>query len=146
MRGPILKSSSFSVTFLVSASQPIAIFQSRLRCLYPTACGMLALSIGHQPLPSIDEVFSEVRRDKSRRLMMLGTKISTGAVNLETSALDTCEANADKKIVEKPFIYCDACKKPYHTRETCWKIHGKPANKRAHSIKTQQLMKQWFIP
>ncbi|XP_052184481.1 uncharacterized protein LOC127796395 [Diospyros lotus] len=24
--------------------------------------------------------------------------------------------------------WCDYCKRPYHTRETCWKIHGKPAN------------------
>jgi len=25
-------------------------------------------------------------------------------------------------------LWCDFCKKPYHTKETCWKIYGKPAN------------------
>ena len=24
--------------------------------------------------------------------------------------------------------WCDHCKRPWHTRETCWKIHGKPSN------------------
>ncbi|RVW35006.1 Retrovirus-related Pol polyprotein from transposon RE1 [Vitis vinifera] len=24
--------------------------------------------------------------------------------------------------------WCDHCKKPWHTKETCWKIHGKPQN------------------
>lgn len=27
-----------------------------------------------------------------------------------------------------PSIWCDHCNKPHHSRETCWKIHGKPAN------------------
>ncbi|XP_072068897.1 uncharacterized protein [Arachis hypogaea] len=25
-------------------------------------------------------------------------------------------------------LWCDHCNKPRHTRETCWKIHGKPAH------------------
>ena len=29
---------------------------------------------------------------------------------------------------EKPRIWCDFCNKPRHTRDNCWKIHGKPAN------------------
>lgn len=24
--------------------------------------------------------------------------------------------------------WCDHCQKPWHTKETCWKLHGKPAN------------------
>ncbi|RVW69271.1 hypothetical protein CK203_061361 [Vitis vinifera] len=24
--------------------------------------------------------------------------------------------------------WCDHCQKPGHTKDTCWKIHGKPAN------------------
>ena len=26
--------------------------------------------------------------------------------------------------------WCDHCKRPYHTKETCWKIHGKPRGKK----------------
>ncbi|PSR88367.1 Calcineurin B-like protein [Actinidia chinensis var. chinensis] len=25
-------------------------------------------------------------------------------------------------------LWCEHCKKPWHTKETCWKLHGKPAN------------------
>jgi len=25
-------------------------------------------------------------------------------------------------------LWCDHCKRPNHTKENCWKIHGKPAN------------------
>lgn len=25
-------------------------------------------------------------------------------------------------------LWCDHCSKPYHTKETCWDIHGKPTN------------------
>ena len=24
--------------------------------------------------------------------------------------------------------WCEHCKKPWHTKETCWKLHGKPGN------------------
>ncbi|KAM6591333.1 hypothetical protein CsatA_013938 [Cannabis sativa] len=33
-----------------------------------------------------------------------------------------------QKTDEKPRVWCDFCNKPRHTRETCWRIHGKPAN------------------
>lgn len=36
--------------------------------------------------------------------------------------------NYQHKTDEKPWIYYDACNKPCYTRETCWKIHRKPAN------------------
>ena len=32
------------------------------------------------------------------------------------------------KTLEKPRVLFDHCHKPQHTRETCWKVHGKPAN------------------
>lgn len=25
-------------------------------------------------------------------------------------------------------LWCDHCQKPHHTKENCWKLHGKPAN------------------
>ncbi|XP_059289454.1 uncharacterized protein LOC132042971 [Lycium ferocissimum] len=32
------------------------------------------------------------------------------------------------KTTKKKKPWCDHCKKHWHTRETCWKIHGKPPN------------------
>ena len=79
--------------------------------------------IGRQPLSPIGEVFSEVHREESRRSVKLGKK--TIAVEIENSALATSIANIPKWIDEKNQIWCDFCNKPWHTRETCWQIHGK---------------------
>ena len=76
--------------------------------------------LGRRPLPSIREVFSEIRIEENRRKIMRGTE-RTGDQIPETSALFT-HGNEEKK---KP--WCEHCKKPWHTKETCWKIHGKPA-------------------
>ncbi|KAJ9697393.1 hypothetical protein PVL29_009284 [Vitis rotundifolia] len=88
--------------------------------------------IGRQPLPSIGEVFSEVRREESRRNVMLGKK--GPGVAIEGSTLVTTSGGYNKaaafqrKLDERPRVWCDFCSKPRHTRENCWKIHGKPAN------------------
>ncbi|RVW76413.1 hypothetical protein CK203_056591 [Vitis vinifera] len=88
--------------------------------------------IGRQPLPSIGEAFSEVRREESRRNVMLGKK-GLG-VAIEGSALVATGGGYNKaaafqrKLDERPWVWCDFCNKPRHTRENCWKIHGKPAN------------------
>ena len=85
--------------------------------------------IGRQPLPLIGDVFSEVRREESRRNVMLGKK-GTGVA--EGSALVSMTGSKapilQRKSDEKQQVWCDFCHKPRHTRETCWKIHGKPAN------------------
>ena len=63
---------------------------------------------------------------------MLGKKGPSVAV--ESSALVAANANSSKAIThqrkndDKPRVWCDYWNKPRHTRETCWKIHGKPAN------------------
>ncbi|KAJ9700568.1 hypothetical protein PVL29_006057 [Vitis rotundifolia] len=88
--------------------------------------------IGRQPLPSIGEAFSEVRRKESRRNVMLGKK--GPGVAIEGSALVTTGGGYNKaaafqrKSDERPRVWCDFCNKPRHTCENCWKIHGKPAN------------------
>ncbi|KAG6468480.1 hypothetical protein ZIOFF_073168 [Zingiber officinale] len=82
--------------------------------------------IGRLPLPSIGEVFAEVRREESRRSVMLEKRSTNESV--ENSALFTNVVNYQRRYDDKPRVWCDFCNKPRHTRETCWKIHGKPAN------------------
>lgn len=87
--------------------------------------------IGRSPLPPIGEVFAEVRREESRRSVMLSKK--TAGESIENSALftDTATykaAHYQHRSNEWPRVWCDHCNKPRHTRETCWKIHGKLAN------------------
>ncbi|KAG6508688.1 hypothetical protein ZIOFF_034068 [Zingiber officinale] len=88
--------------------------------------------IGRRPLPSLGEVFSKVRREESQRNVMLGKKGPTTII--KGSALTSTGSNIRKdtanlrKPKEKSVLWCNFCNKPRHTRETCWKIHGKPKN------------------
>nr|XP_027078684.1 uncharacterized protein LOC113701961 [Coffea arabica] len=79
--------------------------------------------LGRKPLPSIREVFSEVRREESRRKVMLKSKAED---EVETSALVSKGTDLDGDKRRKP--WCEHCKKSWHTKDTCWKLHGKPSN------------------
>lgn len=78
--------------------------------------------LGRWPLPSIREVFSKVRIEENRRKIMHSNGES-GDTEKDTSALFV-KGNGGEENRKKP--WCDYCKKLWHTRETCWKIHGKP--------------------
>ena len=98
--------------------------------------------IGRQPLTSLGEVFSEVRREKSRRNVMLGKKPSIGPIEklalLGTAAAVSRSPNNQCRPNNKPRVWCDHCNKPRHTRETCWKLHGKPADWKPSEWKTNK--------
>ncbi|XP_017413078.1 uncharacterized protein LOC108324648 [Vigna angularis] len=86
--------------------------------------------ISTKSLPSLCVAFSVVRHEESRRKVMLKEQI-VEAPN-ETSALNSVDSNAfaaKGQIDNRPRKgrpYCDHCCCPGHSRETCWKIHGKP--------------------
>lgn len=90
--------------------------------------------IGRNPLPPIGEVFAEVRREESRRQVMLGKKTAGSTASIEGSALAIPEAQVSSRTShnqhaeDKKDLQCDYCGKPRHTREKCWKLHGKPPN------------------
>eukprot|EP00257_Ricinus_communis_P028464 XP_025015878.1 uncharacterized protein LOC112537630 [Ricinus communis] len=46
-------------------------------------------------------------------------------IDADGSALITRGTNSGGK--QKP--WCDHCRKPWHTRDTCWKLHEKPKKK-----------------
>ena len=83
--------------------------------------------LGIKPLPQIEEIFVEIRREECRRRVTLGgSTIST----IETSTLaargsnNRAKSRGNKK-------WCDHCQKPNHTKDTCWKLHGKPTGLQA---------------
>ncbi|KAG5219081.1 Retrovirus-related polyprotein from transposon [Salix suchowensis] len=80
--------------------------------------------MGTKPLPSLRETFSEVRREESRKKVMMGSHNS--GPSMEGSALVSRASSWDSRKKGRP--WCDHCQKPGHTKETCWKIHGKPSN------------------
>ncbi|KAL5852034.1 hypothetical protein ACOSQ3_007152 [Xanthoceras sorbifolium] len=65
-----------------------------------------------KPLPSLREAFSEVRREKSRRTLMLGTE--TKEMVGEASALAT-RNHQEPRGGGRP--WCDHCRKPGHLKE-----------------------------
>ncbi|XP_073057369.1 uncharacterized protein [Primulina eburnea] len=90
--------------------------------------------LGTKPLPALREIFSEVRREESRKRVILGQ--SDSQPTIEASALITANDNLTDLTAlasrnssnshPKARPWCDHCKRPGHTKETCWKIHGKP--------------------
>ncbi|XP_024024880.1 uncharacterized protein LOC112092581 [Morus notabilis] len=88
--------------------------------------------LGTKPLPSLREAFSEVRREESRKKVMLGTlNNQPTAAATEGSALAVRGPqlnNTENKVRRGGRPRCEHCRKTGHTRDTCWKIHGKPTD------------------
>lgn len=84
--------------------------------------------LGTKPMPNLREVFSEVRREESRRRVMLGkiNNVTSEGSALATRATPGTNSSMPQKKNGRP--WCDHCKRPGHTKETCWKIHGKPTD------------------
>ena len=83
-----------------------------------------------KPLLNIRETFSEVRREESRKKVMMGTQNTASTTENSGSALAarglTHQSSDNRHKKGRP--WCEHCRKPGHTKETCWKIHGKPTN------------------
>ena len=47
--------------------------------------------------------------------------------NIRANSVYVAGKNAGKKD-DKDSLWCNHCQKPRHTRDSCWKIHGRPAN------------------
>lgn len=96
--------------------------------------------LGTKPLPNLREVFSEVRREESRKRVMLGHQASsipeipafatTKDANLDSGAfvVRSNSQNYNDNRSRKGRPWCDHCRRPGHLKETCWKLHGKPAD------------------
>ncbi|XP_052207458.1 uncharacterized protein LOC127811542 [Diospyros lotus] len=84
--------------------------------------------LGTKPLPSLKEVFAEVRREESRHKVMLQHQIDPVLPHQNSALASIKQGDLLPKTQGREKIWRDHCKKPYHTKATCWKIHGKLAN------------------
>ncbi|XP_062089070.1 uncharacterized protein LOC133795632 [Humulus lupulus] len=89
-----------------------------------------------KPLPQVKEAFSEVRHEESRKKVMMGSSSLQSTQNSSTRG-QFQGANQDNR-QQKGRPWCDHCRRPGHFRETCWKIHGKPANWKPKSWKDKE--------
>ncbi|XP_073016671.1 uncharacterized protein [Primulina eburnea] len=94
--------------------------------------------LGRKPLPSIREVFSEIRQEESRKKVMHSqAKNNIGSMS-DNSALVSRNPDTTPNAYRKKKPWCDHCQKAWHTRETCWKLHGKPPGWKKRSEKALQ--------
>lgn len=112
--------------------------------LHPSLDEVWGRILGIKLFPSMDEIFAEVRREESRKQVMLGP-LSLPQPLVEASAMAARDSGS------KPCCnlqWCDHFQCPYHTKEICWKIHGKPADwvpkNQRHSDTEKLLMTQAF--
>ncbi|KAI5405320.1 hypothetical protein KIW84_052194 [Lathyrus oleraceus] len=80
--------------------------------------------LGKIRLPTLRDFFAKIRREEARQGIMMD-KIQRNS-EFEGSALAT--RNLDKGRRSDKVPWCDHCKREWHTRETCWKLKGKPPN------------------
>ena len=91
--------------------------------------------LGKIPFPSHEDAYSHVQQEESRRGVMLYQ------APIEKSGL--AASHDQPKIIpsDKDHVHCEYCGKPRHTKETCWKLHGRPTRgrggKRINSSRAQ---------
>ncbi|XP_075501024.1 uncharacterized protein LOC142539444 [Primulina tabacum] len=102
-------------------------------------CGPI---LATKPLPGLCAAFSEVRYEESHRKLMLGSsRLPHSAASALATARPSFPSVSDSGTRHVPHaisttsshvrngrLWCDKCKKPNHTVDTCWRIHGKQAD------------------
>ncbi|CAH9116256.1 unnamed protein product [Cuscuta europaea] len=81
---------------------------------------------GNKKLSSLSEVFHTVRGDESRRSVMMeeksvdGSALATGKGSIQGSTLrgPILKSNSEDR-------WCSYCKKSGHSKDTCFKLHGR---------------------
>ncbi|KAI5430515.1 hypothetical protein KIW84_034918 [Lathyrus oleraceus] len=76
------------------------------------------------PLPTLREIFAEIRREEARQGIMMGKTQR----NSESEGLALATRNLDEGRRSDKVPWCDHCKREWHTRETCWKLKAKAPN------------------
>ncbi|GAV69859.1 UBN2_3 domain-containing protein [Cephalotus follicularis] len=76
--------------------------------------------LGRDPFPSLRQAYAYVQKEESRRIAMMLSNTQ------DRSALVANLTQKAKETMDRDQIKCDHCGKTRHTKETCWKLHGRP--------------------
>ena len=90
--------------------------------------------LGKEEVPSLNETISLIRAEESRRGVMLEPQTVEGSAMVTTkdqpsSTVPGKGRGEGQGRDHKESLWCNYCKKSRHTRETCWKLHGKPPSR-----------------
>ena len=75
-----------------------------------------------KPIPSV--------REECRKRVIFGDTETSSKPETENLVLVSRGPGLEGEMRRNP--WCDHCKKSWHTRETCWKMHRKPHFKKRH--------------
>ncbi|RDX85696.1 hypothetical protein CR513_33081, partial [Mucuna pruriens] len=83
--------------------------------------------LGKEKLPSLSEVFFIVRSEETQRSVMLDKGNSNTGSAMVTRKGPTKRSTSKEKSFTKSSLgeYCTYCKRSGHTKDTCYKRHGK---------------------
>jgi hypothetical protein len=81
--------------------------------------------LGKEPLPYLQQTYSYVQQEESRRSAMIHTTPVEKTGLVANTPIEHAKAS-NHTSSDKDHSLCDFCDKPRYTRETCWKLHGRP--------------------
>ncbi|KAJ7972159.1 Retrovirus-related Pol polyprotein from transposon TNT 1-94 [Quillaja saponaria] len=91
--------------------------------------------LGRDHFPNLRQTYAYVQQEESRRIAMLhvvtrersamvATPIPKESKGVHTRGIEIARGS------DKDDLQCDYCGKTRHTRDTCWKLHGRPTRGR----------------
>ncbi|KAA0057570.1 uncharacterized protein E5676_scaffold411G002330 [Cucumis melo var. makuwa] len=107
-------------------------FLVRLNPKFDNVCGRI---LGQRPLHSLMEICFEVclEEDRTNAMSVLTTPtIDSAAFSARSSDHDSDKNNG------KSIPVCEYCKKQWHTKDQCWKLHGRPLEGKKQSSNEKQ--------
>nr|XP_033508712.1 uncharacterized protein LOC117273628 [Nicotiana tomentosiformis] len=83
--------------------------------------------------------FLRLNKEESRRGVMLYS------APIEKSGLAVSHEQPKAFTSDKDHLHCDYCGKPRHTKETCWKLHGKPTRGQANIAENVETFRKLLL-
>ena len=90
--------------------------------------------LGKEFMPSLNEVFSVIRAEEGRRTVMMEATHTEGSAMMITHGRNEIKHDVERiktegRKIQKEEQFCNYCKKTGHTKEICWKLHGRPLSR-----------------
>ncbi|KAK8520902.1 hypothetical protein V6N12_004828 [Hibiscus sabdariffa] len=87
--------------------------------------------LGKEDLPTLNEVIATIRAEEGRRgvMMIENSQVESSALIVKTFSERPARLEQqfpENKTGGRDSLWCTYCKKSRHTKEKCWKLHGKP--------------------
>ena len=82
--------------------------------------------LGRVPFPSLGEAYAIVQQEESRRGAMLHTPPSDRSALIVTPQGGKLQTGTSNGANDRESLRCDYCQNTGHTRDFCWKLHGRP--------------------